>query len=83
MIKRILKNTFAIFLLSVSYNTTFAAAGALFKVTSTDGVPVSITLCLNINGQSPLSCQNYSTQAGALTINTTIPNHTIIMQELE
>ena len=78
MIKQILKNTFIALLFSLISNSALAATGDLFKITSTGvgGAPVNITLCLNIREQHPLSCQNYTTQAGTLSFNTTTPNHT-------
>ena len=72
----ILKTVLFVLLFSFLCNTAFAASGNLFKVTSSGGDAVNITLCLNINGKFPISCQNYNTQAGTLSINTTIPNHT-------
>ncbi len=67
------------FLLLLVQNAGLAASGNLFQVTSSGTAltsAVSITLCLNINGNSPLSCQNYSVQNTNLTIRTTIPNRT-------
>ena len=75
MFKRMFGRALIILLFSLSYNVAFAVAGNLFKVTSSGGGRVSITLCLTIKGQNPLSCQNYITQAGTLTISTTVPNH--------
>jgi hypothetical protein len=50
-------------------------AGAFFNVLATGpAARISLTLCLN--GQGPLSCQNYTVSASNLTITTTIPNHT-------
>ena len=76
--KQKLNNVFIAVLFSLSCNSAFADTGYLFNVTSTGTgeAPVNITLCLNIRGQHPLSCQNYTTQAGALSINTTVSNHT-------
>lgn len=57
----------------------FAGTGNLFNVTSSGGTlaqTVSFTLCLDISGKSPLSCQQYTTQQATLSIFTTIPNHT-------
>jgi len=52
-----------------------SAASNFFDI-SPSGGPIKITLCLNIKGSAPLSCQNYSTQTGELNIKTTIPGHT-------
>ena len=78
MFKWIFKNTVVALLSSLINISAFAASGNLFKITplGTGGAPVNITLCLNINGKHPISCQNYNTQAGTLSINTTIPNYT-------
>jgi uncharacterized repeat protein (TIGR03803 family) len=38
--------------------------------------PISLTLCLSINGSSPLSCQNYTATQSNLSITTTAANHT-------
>jgi hypothetical protein len=60
-----------------------AASGKLFQVSSTgpsagtNGSAVMITLCLNGNG--PLSCQNFTVSTLNLSINTTIPNRTYPM----
>lgn len=74
MIRRI----FGLWLMLFFQMVAFAASTNLFDVTKT-GVSlaqtVSFTLCLDINGQYPLSCQNYTTQNTVLTIHTTIPNH--------
>lgn len=71
MLKQIV-STLCFFYLSTS---AFAGAGDLFVVSSNGtGNSISITLCLNINGNKPISCQNYTVNAGALTIRTTIPN---------
>ena len=79
MKKSILKSAFIMFLFSLSYNAVFAVGtGDLFKITPTGGAtasPVSITLCLNVHGKYPISCQNYITQAATFSINTTLTNH--------
>jgi len=76
MLKRIF-NTF--FMTLVLFNTAIAASGNLFNV-ATSGTAlaqtVSFTLCLDVAGNTPLSCQNYTTQKATLSIRTTIPNHT-------
>ena len=72
MLKQILSTFCFIFSLCTS---AFAGAGELFVVTSNGtGNSISITICLNINGNKPISCQNYTIPAGTLTIKTTIPN---------
>ena len=78
MLKWMIKNTLLVLLVSLIGNETFAASGSLFKLTSTgtSGTPLSLSLCLNINGKSPISCQNYTTYSGILTLSTTVPNHT-------
>ncbi len=66
-----------ILILVVWSTSVLAGAGNLFKITSSGAElsqTVNFTLCLNINGQNPISCQNYTTQNTTLTINTTIPN---------
>lgn len=74
MLKQIVSTLCFIFYLSTS---AFAGASDLFVVTSNGtGNSISITLCLNINGNKPISCQNYTVPAGILTIKTTIPNRT-------
>jgi sugar lactone lactonase YvrE len=76
MFKQVFRSTFIALLFSLSISQSFATTGDLFKISSTGGAQVNITLCLNIQGQTPLSCQNLDTQAGTLTISTTIPDHT-------
>ena len=80
MLKGMIKNTLLVLLFSLIGNATFAASGKLFNVTSsgTTGVPISLTLCLNINGEFPISCQNYTAYSGILTVSTTVPNHTYL-----
>jgi len=74
MFRRFFRSLCLLFCLVISAQ---AATGDLFVVTSTgNGDNVSITLCLNIHGNNPLSCQNYITRAGVLNINTTVPNKT-------
>lgn len=52
-----------------------AKPGDFFVVTSNGiGQDITITLCLNTYGKRPLSCQNYTTKPGTLTIRTTPPN---------
>ena len=74
MIKRI-----SLVMMVLLLNTAFAGSGALFNVTTT-GIPllhrVGFTLCLDITGDKPISCQDYTTQYSILSIRTTIPNHT-------
>ncbi|HVT62934.1 MAG TPA: hypothetical protein VHD33_05550 [Legionellaceae bacterium] len=64
------------------YVSTSAVAGSgdLFVVTSNGTVSnnISITLCLNTDGKNPLSCQNYTTKPGTLSIRTTIQNKTYL-----
>ena len=78
MIKWTFKNAWVVLLSSLISISAFAGSGELFNVTSTGnaGTPINITLCLNINGKSPLSCQYYTTYVGTLSIKTTIQNHT-------
>lgn len=74
-----IKQLLGFFFVLLVQNQGLAASGNLFQVTSSGTAltdSVSITLCLNINGNSPLSCQNYSVQNTNLTIRTTIPNRT-------
>ncbi len=57
------------------FSQTVAGSGLMFNVLATGNkANLSITLCLNGNG--PLSCQNYAVNAVDLHISTTIPNHT-------
>ena len=77
MIKRI----FGIILMGCFFLNTavFANTGHLFTVTtggSSLDQTISFTLCLNINGQYPLSCQNYSTNKSEISIAAAVPNHT-------
>lgn len=66
--------------LSYVSTSAFAGSGDLFVVTSNGTVSndISITLCLNTNGKNPLSCQNYITKPGTLSIRTTIQNKTYL-----
>lgn len=79
MKKQMLKNAFIMPIFFLSCNSVFAAdTGDLFKITPTGGATgatVSITLCLNVNGKYPISCQNYMTQSATFSINTTLTNH--------
>lgn len=66
-------------LLALQAMNVFAATGNLFNVTTSGAAlaqVVSYTLCLTINGQHPLSCQDYTTSQTTLTIRTTASNHT-------
>jgi uncharacterized repeat protein (TIGR03803 family) len=73
MFKRIFIGFFLLLTMSIAY------AGNLFNITYS-GItlpkPISITLCLNINGNTPLSCQNYISTQSNLSITTAAPNHT-------
>jgi len=53
-----------------------AYSGLLFNITATGGAPGAIPLTLCLNGNGPLSCQNYSVDNLNLSILSTIPNHT-------
>jgi hypothetical protein len=77
MLKWIFTTLCFVFYVSTS---AFAGSGDLFVVTSneTESNNISITLCLNINGKNPLSCQNYTTKPGTLNIRTTIQNKTYL-----
>lgn len=69
-----LRNISVTLLLMVCQNV-FSGSGLLFNVSATGPkAQLSVTLCLN--GQGPLSCQNYTTSALNLNIKTTIPGHT-------
>jgi hypothetical protein len=66
-------------LLALQAMNVFAATGNLFNVTTSGATlaqVVNYTLCLTINGQHPLSCQDYTTSRMTLTIKTTTSNHT-------
>jgi hypothetical protein len=74
----VIRNTLGALLLLEAISV-YAGTGNLFNVTTTGGPltkTVNYTLCLTINGQKPLSCQNYSTSKATLLIKTTAPNHT-------
>ena len=74
MLKWIVNTLFLLLFLNTS---TFSATGDLFVVSSSGtGNSISITLCLNIKGQRPVSCENHTTKPGILNIHTTIPNKT-------
>ena len=62
----------ALFTLFMSQTAT--SAGLLFNVSST-GTPANLSITLCLNGNGPLSCQNYKVSALNLNISTTIPNH--------
>ena len=62
----------ALFLSQVSI---LNASGLLFNVTA-NGAPSSVSFSLCLNGNGPLSCQNYTASALNLSISTTTPNHT-------
>ena len=65
-------------LLALQATHALAGSGNLFNVTTSgaaSGQTVSYTLCLNINGKKPLSCQDYTTLKNTLTIKTTAPHH--------
>lgn len=61
-----------IFLLLISQAAY--TAGALFNIIAT-GVPDNINITLCLNGEGPVSCQNFNVAALDLKITTTIPNH--------
>lgn len=66
-------------LLALTATHALAGSGNLFNVTTSGASleqTVGYTLCLNINGKNPISCQNYSTSQSSLSIKTTAPNHT-------
>jgi hypothetical protein len=73
MLKKILAHL-GMALLLLFGQSVYAGSGLLFNVASS-GAPgnVSINLCLNGNG--PLSCQNFNVSALTLTISPTVPNH--------
>lgn len=52
----------------------YATGGALFNI-STTGTPNPVDITLALDGQGPISSQNYTVDALDLLINTTIPNH--------
>lgn len=55
----------------------YGGAGSFFNVSST-GAPVDLNVILTLNGNGPLSCQNYTINGSHLNITTTIPNHTYL-----
>jgi hypothetical protein len=70
--KRIKASLCAVFVLFLSQ--TAASSGLLFNVSAT-GTPANLSITLCLNGNGPLSCQNYTVSALNLSISTTIPNH--------
>ena len=54
---------------------SIASNGLLFDVLAT-GTPAQIEFTICLNGNGPLSCQNYTASASELIIIPTIPNHT-------
>lgn len=69
----ILKNS--LFLVSLCITECcYAGTGLFFDVTAT-GTPDHLNIKLALDGQGPLSCQNYTVNALNLFIKTTIPNH--------
>ena len=69
----IVRVTAVVFLLSQM--STLNASGLLFNITA-NGAPASVNVTLCLNGNGPLSCQNYTVSALSLSISTTSPNHT-------
>ncbi len=72
ILKRLLL-TFVVF-----NSCAFSASGNLFNIISTgDSLAqvVSLTLCLNVSGQNPLSCQDYRVEKTDIAITTTAPDH--------
>ena len=57
-------------------NTQKTDAGPFFNVQALGGLPAQISVTLCLNGNAPLSCQNYTAPATNFSINTTIPNRT-------
>src|SRR5579871_4673250 len=51
------------------------ADGLFFNVIA-GGVPANLSVILCLDGNAPLSCQNYPITALSLSINSTVPNHT-------
>ncbi len=78
LIKTTLKSIAIGLVISVSLiHPAFATTspGALFNITGSGPLgSVNLSLCLNGNG--PLSCQNYMVSNLDLSISTTVPNHT-------
>ncbi len=57
-----------------SFESSYAAKGLFFAISATEETePLAIKLALD--GEGPLSCQNYTVDGLNLTITTTIPNH--------
>ena len=75
MLQRIVNNLLIILVLSINHSA-LAASGPLFHIDES-GIPIKVTstLCLNVNGQLPLSCQNYTSHHSTLNIIPTVPNH--------
>ncbi len=61
-------------LLSIAGNC-YAKTGPFFEVSST-GPVADLNIALALDGNGPLSCQNYTVNGLHLTIRATIPNHT-------
>ncbi|MDF1683072.1 MAG: hypothetical protein P1U36_00295 [Legionellaceae bacterium] len=64
-----------VFITLIVFNQlSHANTGALFNVASA-GTPANINITLCLNGNAPLSCQDYQVNALYLDILTTAPNH--------
>lgn len=72
-----LKNFGLIALFFYMLSPAQAMTGPLFQI-SQSGAPgeISLSLCLNVHGRKPLSCQNLNVQSSNLIITPTVPNRT-------
>ena len=58
----------------LSFQTAHSSSGLFFNVTPA-GAPADTNFNLCLNGNGPLTCQNYTTSALSFNISTNIPNH--------
>ena len=75
----VMKKFFNVLFFGIFLVNSWAQTGTLFTVTQSGPslpVPVEITLCLNIVGNKPVSCQNYNIQNSIIEIITNVPSYT-------
>lgn len=70
---RIWKKLILVLTITLS-QTTLAAAGNFFDITGS-GAPATLDIVLCLNGNGPLTCQNYTVTRQTLSIRTITPNH--------
>lgn len=64
-----------LFILLCSH-ATLVYSGLFFNIKASGGAPVSLQVTLCLDGQGPLTCQNYDVNKLNLSITTNVPNHT-------